>query len=141
VHRVGKHRLERAGPVEQALVAIKVERGVGGGDAERMAGIGEAVGKLGYMIGALHEGIMDLSAHQHATKGRGAVGHALGEADHVGHDLVALGGKRVAEPAEAGDDLIEDQQDAVGAGDLAQALKIALGAGEHAGRAGHWARR
>ena len=62
------------------------------------------------MLGPLHEGVMDVAAHQHAAKGRGAAGHALGEADHVGHDPVALGGKGVAEPAEAGDHLIEDQQ-------------------------------
>ena len=30
-----------------------------------------------------------------------------------GVDAVALGGEAVAEPAEAGDDLVEDQQDAV----------------------------
>ena len=28
MHRVGEHRLERAGALEQALVAIKVERGM-----------------------------------------------------------------------------------------------------------------
>jgi hypothetical protein len=43
----------------------------------------------------------------------------------------------VAKPAEAGDHLVEDQENAVRAGDLAQALEIALGAREHAGRAGH----
>jgi hypothetical protein len=66
-----------------------------------------------------------------------AVGHALGEADHVGDDAVALGGEGVAEPAEAGDHLIEDEQDVMRPGDLAQALEIALRACEHAGRARH----
>ena len=70
---------------------------------------------------------MDAVAHQHAAERRGAVGHALGEADHVGDDAVALGGKGVAEPAEAGDHLVEDQQDAVRSGDIVQALKVAFG--------------
>jgi hypothetical protein len=50
MHRIGEDGLERAGPLEQALVAIKIEGGRSGGDAERMARIGEAVGKLGHML-------------------------------------------------------------------------------------------
>ena len=75
--------------------------------------------------------------HDHAAHRHGARGHALGEGDHVGDDAVALGGEGVAEPAEAGDDLVEDQQDAVLVADLAQALEIALGRRQHAGRARH----
>jgi len=47
------------------------------------------------------------------------------------------GGERRAEAAEAGDDLVEDEQDAVLVADRAQALEIALGRQQHAGRAGH----
>ncbi len=54
-----------------------------------------------------------------------------------GIDAVALGGEGVAEAAEAGDDLVEDQQDAVLVADLAQALQIALRRRQHAGRARH----
>ena len=36
VHGVGENRLERAGLLEQPLIAIKVERGICRGDAERM---------------------------------------------------------------------------------------------------------
>ena len=69
--------------------------------------------------------------------GTDAGGDALGEGDHVGHDAVALGGEGVAEAAEAGDDLVEDQQDAVLVADRAQPLQIALGRRQHAGRARH----
>ena len=41
------------------------------------------------------------------------------------------------ETAEAGDDLVENQQDAVLGADLAQALQVALGRRQHAGRTGH----
>jgi hypothetical protein len=43
----------------------------------------------------------------------------LGKADHVGDHAVALGGKAVAEPPEPRDHLVEDEEDAVGARDLA----------------------
>ena len=43
----------------------------------------------------------------------------------------------MAEPAEAGDDLVEDQQDAVLGRDLAQLLQITLGRRQDAGRARH----
>ena len=61
----------------------------------------------------------------------------LAKRDHVGRHAEAFGGEGVAEPAEAGDDLVEDQQDAVAVADRAQPLQIALGRRQHAGRAGH----
>ena len=69
--------------------------------------------------------------------GTARVGDALRERDHVRHDAVALGGEAVAEPAEARDDLVEDQQDAVLRGDLAQPLEVALGRRQAASRTGH----
>ena len=68
--------------------------------------------------------------------GTAARGDALGEGDHVGHDAVALGGEGIAQAAEAGDHLVEDQQDAVLVADRAQPLEIALGRRQHAGRGG-----
>ena len=50
---------------------------------------------------------------------------------------VALGREGEAEPAEAGDHLVEDQQDAVLVADRPQALQVALGRRQHAGRARH----
>ena len=102
-----------------------------------MAGIGVAVEQLDHVLGALHEGVVEALAHQHAAHRHGAGIHALGEGDHVGNDAVALGGEGGAEAAEAGDDLVEDQQDAVLVADLAQALEIALRRRQNAGGAGH----
>ena len=80
---------------------------------------------------------MDGVAHQHAAHRRCAIGDALGEGQHVRQHAVAFGGEGEAEPAVAGDDLVEDQQDAVLLGDLAQPLEIALRRRQHAGRSGH----
>ena len=78
-----------------------------------MRRIGVAVEQFHHVLGAGHEGVVDGVAHQHAAHRRRAVGDALGEGDHVRQHAVAFGGEGVAEPAEAGDDLVEDQQDAV----------------------------
>ena len=69
-------------------------------------------------------------ARDHAAHRHGSGRHPLGEGDHVGLDAIALGGERRAETAEAGDDLVEDEQNAVFVADLAQALEIALGRGQ-----------
>ena len=53
-----------------------------------------------------------------------------------GRHAELLRGERRAGAAEAGDDLVEYQQDAVPVADLAQALQIALRRNQHAGRAG-----
>ena len=76
-------------------------------------------------------------SHDHAAHRHAARGDALGEGDHVGDDAVAFGGEGMAEPAEAGDDLVEDQQDAVLVADRAQPLQIALRRRQHRGRARH----
>ena len=71
-------------------------------------------------------------AHRH-----GGVGQALRHRQDVGDDAEPVGAERRAEPAEAGDDLVEDQQDAVPVADLAQPLQIAERRHQHAGRSGH----
>ena len=86
--------------------------------------------------GPAHEGVVDVLAHQHAAHRHRAGGDAFGERDHVGDDAIALGGEGVAHAAEAGDDLVEDQQDAVLVADRAQPLEIAFRRRQHAGRSG-----
>ena len=66
---------------------------------------------------------------------RRGLGHALGEVQHVGHDAEIVRREVGAHAPEAGDDLVEDQQDAVLVADLAQPLQVALGRDQHAGRA------
>lgn len=72
------------------------------------------------------------SAHRHH-----AVGQTLGAGDDVRQHAELVGRPVRAQAAEAGDHLVEDQQDAVAVADFAQAPQIALGRDQHAGGAGH----
>ena len=59
-HRgVGIERLEPLCPLEQALVAVKIERREAGRASERMRRIGVAVEQLDHVLRAVHEGIVD----------------------------------------------------------------------------------
>jgi hypothetical protein len=75
--------------------------------------------------------------NQHASHGDSAVAHPLRAGDEVGCNAKSLGSKGRSQSSEAGDDLIEDQQDAVLAGDLAQPLEIALGRRQYAAGTSH----
>ena len=122
--------------VEQPLLLIGVERGDAGGGRHRIAGIGVAVGELDEVLGAVHEGVVDLLLHEDRAHRDGAVGDALGGQHDIRHDAEMIDGEGRAEAAEAGDDLVEDEQDAVLVADRAQLLEIALGRHQHAGGAG-----
>src|SRR5499433_2906787 len=135
--RLGPGRLELARALEQALVAVEIERREPGRAGERMRRVGVAVKQLDHVHGPAHERVVDPLAHDHSAHRHAPRGDALGKRDHVGDDAVALGGKGVAEPAEAGDDLVEDEQDAVLVTDRAQPRQVALGCGQHAGGARH----
>ena len=128
-HRgIGKTRLQRLGAREQVFVAIKIERRETRGAGQRMRRIGVAVEQFDDMLGAAHERVIDAVARDDAAHRHRARGDAFGEADHVRRHAIALGGEGVAEPAEAGDHLVEDQQNAVAVADRAQLLQIALAA-------------
>ena len=103
-----------------------------------MGRVGVAVGKLDGVVGTTggHEGVADVLLDHHATQRLGAVGDLLGEVDDVGRDAKGLGAGPVAGAAETGDHLVKNQQDVVRRADLAQALQIALGRNDHAGRTG-----
>jgi hypothetical protein len=66
-------------------------------------------------------------AHERRAHGNGAVGEALGAGEDVRQHVPFLGGEAGAQAPEAGDHLVEDEQDAVLVADLAQALEVALG--------------
>jgi hypothetical protein len=84
-----------------------------------------------------HELVVDVVTHHDAAHRDGARRDALGERDHVRHHAKALGSEGVAETAEPGDHLVEDQQDAMLVAQLAQPLEVALRRRQHAGRTGH----
>ncbi len=135
VLEVGRQRLHARGHVfllqdVQHRVARRAGHGVGG--------VGVAVGKFEHVLGAAlcHEGVVDLLARHAAAQRLGAVGHLLGEVQDVRRHAEHLGARPAAAAAEAGDDLVEDQQDVVLRADLAQALQVASRRDHHTGRAG-----
>ena len=120
---LGPRLLQLLRVLEQLLVLVQIKRRNARRAGERMARIGVAVEQLDHMVGALHERVVDALAAHDAAHRHGAGGDALGEGDHV-RDARRSARRRsaCAEAAEAGDDLVEDQQDAVLVADLAQPL-------------------
>ncbi len=102
-----------------------------------MCGVRVAVEQLDRILRPFHERVVDVLAHEHCAHRDRTVGQRLRRGDHVRQHVEVLRAERRAEPAEARDDFVEDQQDAVLVADRAQPLQIALRRQQHAGRAGH----
>ena len=83
------------------------------------------------------KGVVDLAAAEHRAHGHGRVGEPLGGGQDVRLHVEVVGREARAKAPEAGNHLVEDEQDVVLVADLAQAAQIALGRHEHAGGAGH----
>jgi hypothetical protein len=88
------------------------------------------------IAGRMHDGIMHGTAGRHRTHRHGGVGQALGQADEIGRHAETFGSGGRAQPAETGNHLVENQQDAVPRGDGAQPFQIAHGRHQHAGGPG-----
>ena len=137
-HRGRCHfRLHLFRAFEQALVAIEVERRKRRRGGERMAGIGIAVKEVDHMIGSRLERVVDMLAHHAAAHRHRARCDALREGENVRRHAEAFRRRRVAEPSEAGDHLVENEQDAMLVAKLAQALEIAFGRRQYTGRTCH----
>ena len=74
----------------------------------------------------------DLAGAEHRGERQVAAGQRLADAHDVGRDPRPLGGEQGAGAAEAGRDLVEDQQQAVLVGDLAEHAQALGGVGVHA---------
>ncbi len=120
--------------VEQAFFFVRIESRNPRRAGERMPGIGVTVEELDARALGAHESVVDRVLHDHATERHRARGDALGEGDQVGLDAKVLRGERRAEPAPAGDHLVEHQQDAVLRADVAQPREIALRRHQHPAR-------
>ncbi len=130
--------LQVDGLLEQVLLLIDLLGRQCRCAGHRMPGVGVAVEELDDAFRSLHERIEQVVGDQHRAHGNRAVGQALGAGEDVRRHVPALGGEGFADTAEAGDDLIEDQQNAVFGSDLTQPLQIANWRQDHPGRAGHW---
>ena len=83
----------------------------------------------------VHEGVVHGVGGDHSAQRHGGRGDRLGEHHQIGLDAEVLRRERSAEASEAGDHLVEDEQDAVLARDLAQPREVALGRHQHPARA------
>ena len=124
------------GALEQPFVPVDVEHRRGCRTGHRMGRVGVAMEELDHVLGTVHQAVVDVLAHEHAAHRHGGVADAFGDRHEVGGHPEILGREGGAEPAEASDDLVEDQQDAVLVADRAQPLEVALGRRQIAGRAG-----
>ena len=114
-----------AGVVEQPLGGDGVEHGEPGGAGERVAAEGRAVHARG-------EHRADLRAEGDEGADRHAAAEALGEGHRVGHDAGLLEGEPRAGAADAGLHLVEHEQRADLAGDLAGRAQVGRAARAHA---------
>ncbi len=100
-----------------------------------MAGVCVAVEELDRVLGGGREDrVVDAFGNGNRAHRLRGVGQRLGHRHDVGRDAEALCRERLTGAAEAGDHLVEHQQDAVLVADFPQPLEIALGRNEHAGR-------
>ena len=100
----------------------------------RVAGVGVAVVELAALV---DQHLGDALADHHAAQRHVAAGHALGEGHQVGPEAEALAAEPVAGAAEAADDLVADQQDAVLVADALDLGPVGLGRHDHAAGALH----
>ncbi|MNQ54777.1 hypothetical protein D3C85_688510 [compost metagenome] len=101
-----------------------------------MAGIGVAVEELDAGGGGvIDHSLIDFAAHPDRAHRHGAIGQALGADQQVGNDAKGLGRGSPADATEAGDDLVEDQQDAMAGREFAKTLQIADRRHDHPGGA------
>ena len=95
----------------------RLDRAERGGTGDRVAAVGatEATGV---------DGVHDVGAAGHGGQ-RQAAGDALGRGDEVGDDALVLAGEPVAGAAEAGLDLVGDEEDAVLGAPVRDPLEVA----------------
>ena len=119
---------------QRPLLLEHVERGQGGGRAQRIAAVGVPVierlalgvfsqKRLPYLVGRQRGGHRQIAA-----------GHALGDAKQVGRNAFVFAGEHPAGAPEADGHLVGDQQDVVLPRQLAHAAQIALRVHDHARR-------
>ena len=92
-------------------------------------------GRRSLLLGGAEEGLVDALGGERRRERQVAAGQALGEAEQVGRDALLLAGEHRAGAAEAGRDLVADQQHAVRVAELAHGAQVAGRVDEHPGGA------
>lgn len=102
-----------------------------------MAGISVAMEEFDGIFRAGHQTVIDLAGGKDGAHRNCAVGEALGGRHEIRDNAEIINRERRTETAEAGDDFIENEQDAVFVCRGADALQIALWRQDDASRTGH----
>src|SRR5688572_14371303 len=110
---------------EQVFALIDVQGRECGSASGGMRGIGVPMKELDRVLGPLHERVVDRIANKHRAHWDRTIRKSLRCRHDVWHDTEVISTERCTEPSEAGDDFIEDEQDAVLVADLSYSLQIA----------------
>ena len=121
-----------AGVAAEVALEDLAEHGDPRGAGDRVPLEGVPLDEAGVLLDRPPEGVGDRAAADHRRERGVAAAQPLGHAEHVGHDAERLGGEHPAGPADAGDDLVEDQQDVVPVADLPQDRQVLVGRVDHA---------
>ena len=89
------------------------------------------------MLGTNHQGVVNAASDDGGAHRDRAIRNALRNGHNVGRHLEKLRRERRSQAAEARDDLIEDEEEAVAVADGAQLLEIAFWRQQHPCRSGH----
>jgi hypothetical protein len=127
---------EALGTCEKILVAVRVEGAQRRRAGNRMARIRVTVSELDQMLWALHQGVVDHLSHEHGAHRDDARSNALGDGHEVRRHAEEIGFEGRPEPAEAGDDLVEDQKDALPVADRPDPFQTSPRRDKHSRRPG-----
>ena len=121
------------------IVAVgqQAERRERRGAAERVAGVGVSVEEMAVLVVAAEERVVDAIGRERRRDRQIAAGQPLRHAQQVGRHAFALAREQRARAAEAGGDLIENQQRAVLAARRGRPREKSLGQRQHARRRLH----
>src|SRR2546421_5723521 len=122
----------RGGAIDEPVLAVGLDRRDAGGARERVPAVRRADPEH-----VVVEVAGDLLADDGAAERHVPGGDAFRKGHDVGYDALVVRAEPLPSPAEAGHDLVEHEEDPVFVAELAQALQVAVGRNEDAGRAGY----
>ena len=123
--------------LEHALALEEVERREAGGAGQRIPRVRVAVKECELLLIFAEEGRVDLLGRQGRGERQIAAGDALGEAQEIGRDRLLLAREHRPGAAEAGRDLVADEEHVVLGAELARGAQEAGRLQQHAGGALH----
>ena len=135
LHQFDEPRLERQDPSGQPFALHDVEVGDRRRGDGRMSGVGVPVSQHG--CARCEEWCGDSRGGDDPSQREVSARHSLGEGDQIGLEREAIRSEPVANPAEAGDDLVGDEEGPRSFDGRLGLLEVAIRCGPHAARTDH----